>query len=176
MIATATATVSQPTVFSSEIFTLKISQTNLMCFRLNPEVEQEDGYRLSFHLSRLLPAMVVIWDKPYFYALGIPKYPMRLLAEDWEDILAQVVDEGLTDFSDRTWQFQQVQLTLPVPPTVISQLAVQVLKTTRPLPFSSVTARSENGVQVRREVKFWSEVIELKGVLQPAITLTLGFS
>ncbi|MBD2775881.1 stem cell self-renewal protein Piwi [Iningainema sp. BLCCT55] len=171
--ATATATVSQPTVFSSEIFPLTISHPNLIRFRLTPNVEQEEGNRLSFHLSRNFPYMVVIWHKPYFYALGTPNYPMHLLVEEWQDILVQIVEEGLTDFRDRTWQFEQVPLTLPVAPNVISQLAVQVLKTTQPLPLSSITARSKNGVQVRREVRFWSEVIELKGNLQPAITLTL---
>lgn len=170
---TANATVGKSATYLSEIFPLTISKPNLMCFRLTPEVDREDGNRLSLHLSLRLPNTVVTWHQGYFYALGTPKFPMWLLAEDWQDILAQVVEQGLTDFSDRFWQFHEVPLSRPVPPTVFSQLAAMVLKTTAPYPFTSPVALSKNGVQVRREVKFWAETIELKGDLQPALTLTI---
>lgn len=174
MIATiASPPVSQPKIFSSEIFPLSISHPNVMCFQATPEVEREDGNRLSFHLSLALPNIVIIWDKGYFYALGTPNYPMKLLAEELEIVIEQVTEESLTDFKDQTWTFQPIQLTQPVPANVIAQLAFQVLKTTKPSPFSSRIALSANGVEVRRELKFWSETIELKGILKPAIALTL---
>lgn len=174
MIATiASPPVSQPKIFSSEVFLLSILQPNVMCFQGTPELEREDGNRLSFHLSLALPNIVIIWDKGYFYALGTPNYPMKLLAEELQIVTEQVTEESLTDFSDQTWTFQEIPLTKPVPKNVIAQLAVQVLKTTKPFPFSSKIALSANGVEVRRELKFWSETIELKGIVKPAIALTL---
>ncbi|MEH2231256.1 MAG: Piwi domain-containing protein [Nostoc sp.] len=144
-----------------------------MCFQLKPEIEQDEGISLSFHLSRILPHMVVIWDKPYFYALGKFKNSMQYFGIDWESILGQIAAEGIKDFSDRTWQFQEVSLTQTVSANVISLLAYQVLKTSKPYSFSSITALSKNGVQVRREAKFWAEPIEIHGTLQAAIALTM---
>jgi hypothetical protein len=168
-----TASVSQPQIiFSSEIFPLNFSDLNIMCFQVNPNLETEDAIRLSFYLSRTLPHIFVIWNKPYFYALSLPNYPFSLLVQEWEYILAQVVEEGLTDLSDRTLQIQEVTLTEAIPANVISLLAFQVLKTSQPYPFLPITKLSKNGVQVRREAKFWAEPIEIDGVLQPAITLT----
>ncbi|AFY32165.1 Piwi domain-containing protein [Calothrix sp. PCC 7507] len=170
----AVATISQTKALSSsEIFRLNFSNLNIMCFQLKPEIEQEEGISLSFHLSRILPHIVVIWDKPYFYALGKFKNSMQDFGIEWEAILEQIAAEGIKDFSDRTWQFQEVQLPKAVSANVISLLAYQVLKTSKPYPFSSITALSKNGVQVRREAKFWAEPIEIHGTLQPAITLTM---
>ncbi|WP_324976132.1 Piwi domain-containing protein [Nostoc sp.] len=146
-----------------------------MCFQLKPDIKHEEGISLSFHLSRILPHIVVIWDKPYFYAIGKSNNSMSLrdFGLEWESILEQIAAEGIKDFSDRTWQFQEVPLTKTVSANVISLLAYQVLKTSKPYPFSSITALSKNGVQVRREAKFWAEPIEIYGTLQPAITLTM---
>ncbi|MEH2328279.1 Piwi domain-containing protein [Nostoc sp.] len=146
-----------------------------MCFQLKPEIEQEEGISLSFHLSRILPHIVVVWDKPYFYAIGKSNnsMSMRDFGIEWESILEQIAAEGIKDFIDRTWQFKEVPLTKIVSANVISLLAYQVLKTSKPYPFSSITALSKNGVQVRREAKFWAEPIEIHGTLQPAITLTM---
>ncbi len=169
----ATATIREiKTLSSSEIFRLNFSNINIMCFQLKPEMEQDEGISLSFHLSRILPHIVVIWDKPYFYALGKFKNSMQDFGMEWEFILEQIAVEGIKDFSDRTWQFQEVPFTKTVPTNVISLLAYQVLKTSKPCPFSSITALSKNGVQVRREAKFWAEPIEIYGTLQAAITLT----
>ncbi|MEH2085225.1 MAG: Piwi domain-containing protein [Nostoc sp.] len=145
-----------------------------MCFQLKPEIEQEEGISLSFHLSRILPHIVVVWDKPYFYAIGKSNnsMSMRDFGIEWESILEQIAAEGIKDFIDRTWQFQEVPLTKTVSANVISLFAYQVLKTSKPYPFSSITALSKNGVQVRREAEFWAEPIEIHGTLQPAITLT----
>jgi hypothetical protein len=170
----AAATISQTkTLSSSEIFRLNLSNLNIMPFQLKPEVEQEEGISLSFHLSRILPHIVVIWDKPYFYALGKFKNSMQDFGIEWESILEQIALEGIKDFSDRTWQFQEVTLTKTVSANVISLLAYQVLKTSKPYPFSFITALSKNGVKVRREAKFWAEPIEIDGTSQAAITLTI---
>lgn len=172
----ATATINQTkTLSSSEIFRLNFSNTNIMCFQLKPEIEQDEGISLSFHLSRILPHIVVIWDKPYFYAIGKSNnsMSMRDFGIEWESILEQIAAEGIKDFSDHTWQFQEVPLTKTVSANVISLLAYQVLKTSKPYPFSSITALSKNGVQVRREAKFWAEPIEIHGTLQAAIALTI---
>ena len=171
MIATASSREIK-TLSSSEIFRLNFSNINIMCFQLKPEIEHEEGISLSFHLSRILPHIVVIWDKSYFYALGKFKNSMQYFGIEWESILGQITAEGIKDFSDRTWQFQEVPLTETVSANVISLLAYQVLKTSKPYPFSSITALSKNGVQVRREAKFWAEPIEIDGTLQAAITLT----
>lgn len=98
---------------------------------------------------------------------------MRDFGIEWESILEQIAAEGIKDFSDHTWQFQEVPLTKTVSANVISLLAYQVLKTSKPYPFSSITALSKNGVQVRREAKFWAEPIEIHGTLQAAIALTI---
>ncbi|MEH1903554.1 MAG: hypothetical protein V7L04_19635 [Nostoc sp.] len=172
MIATATLT-QRKTLSSSEIFRLNLSNINIICFQLKPDIEQDEAISLSFHLSRILPHIVVIWDKPYFYALGKFKNSMQEFGIEWESILGQIAGEGIKDFSDRTLQFEEVPLTKTVSANVISLLAYQVLKTSKPYPFSSITALSKNGVQVRREAKFWAEPIEIHGTLQPAITLTI---
>ncbi|BAY74606.1 hypothetical protein NIES25_10200 [Nostoc linckia NIES-25] len=171
MIATATITQTK-TLSSSEIFRLNLSNINIICFQLKPDIEQEEAISLSFHLSRILPHIVVIWYKPYFYALGKFENSMKYFATDWESMVEQIADEGIKDFSDRTWQFKEISLTKTVSANVISLLAYQVLKTSKPYPFSSITALSKNGVQVRREAKFWAEPIEIGGTLQAAITLT----
>lgn len=171
MIAAATISQTQ-TLSSSEIFRLNLSNVNIMCFQLKPNIEQEEAISLSFHLSRILPHIVVIWEKPYFYALGKFKNSMQDFGIEWESILEHIAAEGIKDFSDRTWQFQEVPLTKTVSANVISLLAYQVLKTSKPYPFSSITALSKNGVQVKREAKFWAEPIEIGGTLQAAITLT----
>ncbi|MBD1923892.1 stem cell self-renewal protein Piwi [Microcoleus sp. FACHB-831] len=162
--------VTQTPTFLSEIFPLTIAKPNLACFRLTPEIERKDGNRLSFHLSRNLPWIVVIWNEPYFYALGMPDIPMPSLAE-WKDILADV-QEGLADFRDRYYSIQLVrqrQLT----PSLQAQLAFQVLRKTK---FLYPVVLSEKEVEVRREPDFWAEPIELNGELHPALTLTVHSS
>lgn len=162
---------SPPTpTFLSEIFPLTISQPNLTCFRLTPEITREEGNRLSFHLSRNLPRMVLIWHQGYFYALGMPKIPMPS-PEKWQVIL-EYVQNRLKDFGERYWSFQWVRQPQATP-LILAQLAVQVLNKTR---FDNPLVLLEKGVEVRREVDFWQETIELKGKLQPALTLTVRSS
>lgn len=154
----ATETIQQEISFLSEIFPLTSSQPpNLSCFRLIPQVEQEDGNRLSFHFCQKFPnRLVVTWHQNNFWMLAQPNQPMPSLNE-WQTALESIQDE-VEDFSNCFWQFQEVPLTLVVPPPVFSKLAVQILKTTRPYPFLSPIALSKKGVEVRRDVKFWENL------------------
>lgn len=164
---TATLASTQTPTFFSEVFPLKNSQLKFMCFRLTPELERKDGNRLSYHFSRKLPEIVVVWQKPYFWVLAASsrQLPSQDELRDALDIIQKEVD----DFSDRFLSFQwvrQPQLT----PSILSQLAVQVLNQTK---FDYSVALSDNGVEVRREPDFWAETIELQGELQPALGLTV---
>ncbi|MBD2384004.1 stem cell self-renewal protein Piwi [Cylindrospermum sp. FACHB-282] len=172
MVNTATVSQSEP-FYSSEIFRLKILSPSIICFQLTPKVEQDEGIRLSFHLSRILPSIVIIWHKPYFYAVGKCKESINDLLTEWKDILEQLFLEGFTDFSEQSWDFQEVPITQPVSPIIIAQLAYQVLKSSNPYPFLSKIDFAKNNVEVRRTIKFWAETIEIENIEEPAITLTI---
>lgn len=163
-----TQTAPSPT-FLSEIFPLRISQLNLICFRLTPEVEREIGNRLSWRFSQKFPDIVVIWQDKYFWGLAKPKQPMPS-QDEWRNKLAEILEELKKDIGDRYYSIQWVREP-QVTASILAQLAVRVLKITRP--FSSHSVLPENQVQVRREVDFWAETIDLQGVTQPALTLTI---
>lgn len=165
---TATVPVSQAPAFLSEIFPLTIPQPNLMCFRLTPEVDREVGNRLSFHFCRKFPELVVSWHDKSFWVLATPSRQMPSPAE-WKQALISIQKE-VEDFSNCYWSFQWVRQP-SVTSFVKAQLAFQVLRTDRP--FSPKSVLSEKGVEVRREVEFWAETIELQGELQPALSLTV---
>ncbi|MCL1466260.1 Piwi domain-containing protein [Argonema galeatum] len=161
---------TQTPTFLSEIFPLDISQPNFMCFRLSPEIERKDGNRLSFHFSRELTSIVVIWNDPYFYALGMPNISLPSL-QKWKDILADV-QEKLKGFGDRYYSVQLVRQR-HLTPFIKAQLAFQVLRTTK---FEEPLILSDNKVEVRREIDYWPETIELPNSLQPALALTVHSS
>ena len=165
---TATVPVSQAPAFLSEIFPLTIPQPNLMCFRLTSEVDREVGNRLSFHFCRKFPELVVSWHDKSFWVLATPSRQMPSPAE-WKQALISIQKE-VEDFSNCYWSFQWVRQP-SVTSFVTAQLAFQVLRTDRP--FSPKSVLSEKGVEVRREVEFWAETIELQGELQPALCLTV---
>ncbi|MBD2001646.1 MULTISPECIES: Piwi domain-containing protein [Cyanophyceae] len=151
----------------SEVFPLQTSQPKLMCFRLTPEIERKDGNRLSYHFSRKLSETVVIWQKPYFWVLAASN--RELPSQDKLRDALETIQKEVEDFGDCFLSFQwvrQPQLT----PWILSQLAVQVLNKTK---FDYSVALSDNGVEVRRELDFWAETIELEGELQPALGLTI---
>lgn len=151
----------------SEVFPLQTSQPKLMCFRLTPEIERKDGNRLSYHFSRKLPDTVVTWQKPYFWVLASSN--RELPSQDELRDALETIQKEVEDFSDRFLSFQwvrQPQLT----PSMLSQLAVQVLNKTK---FDYLVALSDNGVEVRREPDFWAETIELQGELRSALGLTV---
>ncbi|MBW4682748.1 MAG: stem cell self-renewal protein Piwi [Microcoleus vaginatus WJT46-NPBG5] len=161
-------TAAVPPKFLSEIFPLTIPQPNLMGFRLSPEVDQEVGNRLSFHFSRQFPDIVVSWHDKSFWVLGKPNQQMPTQAA-WKEALKNIQEE-VEDFRNCYWSFQWVRQP-SVTPYILAQLAVQVLRTDRP--FSPVSVLSVNGIEVRREVDFWPETIELQEKFHSALTLTV---
>ena len=158
--------------FLSEIFPLKISQANLICFRLTPEVKREVGNRLSWRFSQKFPTVVVIWQDGYFWVLLKPN-ETKPNPNEWRKALAEILENLRKDIGDRSYSIQWVH-TPQVTPSILAQIAVRVLKITRP--FSHTTVSSENQVEVRREINFWAETIELPADLQPALTLTVHSS
>jgi hypothetical protein len=164
---TATDSSTQAVTSFSEVFPLKYSQLKLMCFRLTPEIEQKDGNRLSYHFSRKLPETVVIWHKPYFWVLAASNSHLPS-QNQLKEVLTTIQDE-VEGFQERFFSFQWVRQPQETP-SIISQLAVQILNKTQ---FSYPVVFSDKGVEVRREPDFWAEIIKLEGELQPAITLTV---
>jgi len=165
---TAAVPVSQSPRFLGEIFPITNSQPNCIGFRLSPEVDREVGNRLSFHFCRKFPNLVVIWHDKLFWVLGKPSQQMPSV-DAWKEALKNIQKE-VEDFSNCYWSFQWVRQP-SVTPYVLAQLAFQVLRTDRP--FSPVSVLSDKGVEVRREVEFWAETIELQRELQPALALTV---
>ena len=160
------------TKFLSEILPLiilKDSKLNFICFRLSPEVEREIGNRLSWRFSQKFPDVIVIWDKKFFWALAKSNQVMPSQKE-WRETLTEICDELRKDIGDCDYFIQwvrQPQLTA----FILAQLAVRILKITRP--FSSETALSEKQVEVKREANFWAETIEIKNQSFSALTITV---
>lgn len=164
--------------FVSEIFPLTISQPSFLCFRLTPAVNEEArdlGNRLSFHLSRKFPDVAVTWHQGDFFALAKPGQPMPETAE-WREALESIRLE-VKDLSDRPWGIQWVRHP-DIAPTVLAQLACQILQTD--CRFSQVPVllpeREAQRVTIRQEAEFWSEAIELEGTLTPALSLSIHSS
>lgn len=156
-------------IFLSEIFPLRISQPNLICFRLTPEVDREIGNQLSWRFSQKFPDIVVIWQDKYFWVLAKPNQAMPS-QDEWRNKLTEIIEELKKKIGDRHYSIQWVREP-QVTTSILAQLAVRVLKIVRP--FSSHSVMPENQVQVRREVDFWAETIDLQGVPQAALTLTI---
>ncbi|HBL12640.1 MAG TPA: stem cell self-renewal protein Piwi [Cyanobacteria bacterium UBA11162] len=155
-------------IFLSEIFSLSISQLNLTCFRLTPEVEREIGNRFSWRFSQKFPDVVAIWEDKYFWVLGKLNQAMPSQKE-WRESLIQIQEQLKEDIGDRSYSIQWVRQP-QVTASILAQLAVRILKIKRP--FSPETVWSENQVEVRREADFWAETIELQGDTHPALVLT----
>lgn len=166
---TTVVPISQASTFLSEIFPLTISQPNLICFRLTPEINRELGNRLSWRFSQKFPNIVVIWEDEYFFVLAQHNQPMPSQNE-WREKLAEIQEELKKHIGNRLFSIQWVRQP-EVTPSILAQLAVRALKIT--YPFLSPVILSEHQVEVKREVDFWAETIELKAVLQSAITLTI---
>ena len=159
-------------IFLSEIFLLNIPQPNLICFRLTPRVDTKIGNRFSWRFSQKFPDIIVIFSDGNFWVLAKPDQPMPNL-DEWRKALTEIQDDLKKDIGDRTYSIQwvsQPQITA----SILAQLAVRVLKVRRP--FSSDTVWSENKVEVKREVDFWAETIEIKDTLHPAIAFTIHSS
>ena len=158
--------------FLSEILPLKILNTNLICFRLAPEVDREIGNRLSWRFNQKFPDVVVIWQDKFFWCLVKPNQTMPS-EEKWREKLTEICEELKKDLGDRSYSIQWVRQPQETP-SILAQLAVRVLKITRP--FSSPMVSSENQVEVKREVKFWAETIEINNQCRSALTITVHTS
>lgn len=160
------------TKFLSEILPLiilKDSKLNFICFRLSPEVEREIGNRLSWRFCHKFPDVIVIWYKKFFWALAKPNQVMPSQKE-WREALTEICEELRKDIGDCDYSIQwvrQPQLTA----SILAQLAVRILKITRP--FSSEIALSDKQVEVKREANFWAETIEINNQLFSALTITV---
>ncbi|KYC43857.1 stem cell self-renewal protein Piwi [Scytonema hofmannii PCC 7110] len=168
----APVVVSQAPTFLSEIFPINNSQPNLMCFRLTPEVERQDGNRLGFRFSRKFPEIVVTWHSGYFFVLAKPGQSMPS-QDEWRKAILEIQEELKEDIGDRYYSIQWVRQPHATP-LILAQLAIQVLKVNRP--FTPVTVWAECGVKVIREPDFWAETVELPEGLKPALTLTIHSS
>ncbi len=172
---TAAKTSSSP-LFLSEIFPLEITKLNLLRFRLTPKVERENGNRLSWRLSQKFPEIVFIWYKREgekegdFWGLAKSDGTIPSVAE-LKERLTQIQTELRQELGDVYSSFKSVR-DLERTSGIEAELAVRVLKIIRP--FACPPVWSDRGVEVRREINFWSETIELKKSLRPALALTSG--
>ena len=154
----------QEKTYLSEVFPLVENSLKLLCFRLSPMTNREEGLRLSFRLSRQFPNVVVVWNEGCFYALAAHNEPMPSIAQ-WEVALTNVCCE-LPETGDRIWALRQVK-SPEIPRFVISQLAEQILRVTRPCALPSVL--QERGIEVKRKVSFRAELIRNETELSMAV-------
>lgn len=154
----------------SEVFPLTIPSSNLIAFRLAPNTascDRELGNRLSFHLGRQFPQVVVTWYQGDFFTLIQPDQATPTAAE-WRTALERVRTE-VQDISDRPLAIQWIRQP-QCDPIVLSQLACQVLQMNAQ--FSRPSVLSAERVTVNREVEFWAEAIALPET-RPAIALSV---
>jgi len=173
---------SKPPAYISEIFPLTfIHPLNIFRFRLTSSINEntkEIGNRLSFHLSRKFPDVVVTWNQGDFIALAKAGKQMPDKSE-WQEVL-EAIRTDIKDLSDRPWGIQEVRFSesTSLAPVVISQLACQVLQTNRCLSQIPVSLPSKvsQQVSVTREANISSEEIELENQLTPAISISVHSS
>ena len=170
MTATNVQVQTSPT-FLSEIFPLTITEPNLMCFRLTPKLERQDGNRLAFRFSRKFPDLVVIWEDSYFWVLAKLNSTLPEIAE-WKEALKKIQQELKDEIGDRYWSFQSVRQPQETS-LILAKLAVRILQETK---FEQPVVFSDNKVEVKREIDCWPETIELEENLQAAIALTVRSS
>lgn len=166
---TSNAPTSSTPIFLSEIFPLSSTTLNLISFRLTPEPEREIGNRLSWRFSQKFPNIVAIWQEGYFWVLAKSEQRMPERSQ-WREQLTEIYEELKGEIGDRDSSMQWVSEP-SLTPEIVAQLAVRVLKMTRP--FSSRIVLTKNQVEVNREVNYWAETLEIDGTLQAALTLTL---
>uniref|UniRef100_A0A832M3A1 Protein argonaute n=1 Tax=Oscillatoriales cyanobacterium SpSt-402 TaxID=2282168 RepID=A0A832M3A1_9CYAN len=163
-----TAAPSQELVFLSEVFPLAITQPNLASFTVAPEIDQETGNRLSFHLSRKLEQSVVVW---YEYQLWVltPMQRLVLNLSQCQTALS-ALQQDIPDLCDQPLRLQQDSAAL-TSPSVLSKLAFQILRIRQP--FRPISVTSIAGLAVNRKIKFWAETIELQGEERAALSLAV---
>lgn len=152
---------------ASEIFPLSIDNYTIDCFRLNNELSQDKGNRISYHLSCELKKVLVIWNRGLFYALYQPE-ESRLSPTEWNNTIRRVLF-GLSDLGDIYWQFEAID-NVAIAPIVLAKLATQALNKVH---LNKEDVFSVNRVKVSRQAKYWSETIKLKGREYPALAITI---
>jgi Piwi domain len=173
MTATYIETPKKPTNLS-EIFPLTVANNNYECFCLSPGVSKEIGNRLSWRLSQTFPNVVVIWDKDSRYFWILAKSDVTFPShEQWRDRLSEIQEDLKEDIGDSFYTIQWIRQS-EITPSIQAQLAIRILDIF--CKFSSERVFSKNQVEVKREVDFWSEIVEINSEKIPAIALTLNTS
>lgn len=163
-----TAAPSQELVFLSEVFPLAIAQSNLASFTIAPEIDQETGNRLSFHLSRKLEQSVVVWYEYRLWVLTPMQRPTLNLSQC--QIALSALQQDIPDLCDQPLRLQQDSVAI-ASPSVLSKLAFQILRIRQP--FRPISVTSIAGLAVNRKIKFWAETIELQREERAALSLAV---
>ena len=151
----------------SEVFPLTVTQSNITGFRLTPSVDKELGNRLSFRFSQQFTGIIVIWNQGTFLVLS--EINLKLSSQkEWKQALTK--NQTIDDFKRSYWSFKWVSEP-EVNSELIGKLAYQILTIHRP--FNSVEVYKEKKVTIKREIDFWSEMIELKDEVKARLTLTI---
>ncbi|HHP7232884.1 MAG TPA: Piwi domain-containing protein [Xenococcaceae cyanobacterium] len=156
-----------PNHYLSEIFPLDYAELNIASFRLSPEVNRKIGNSLGWHLSRQFPDVVVVWEKGYFWILAKPNTEIPN-PDNWKQNLSIIQEKHQDKFGNNFYSIQWVNQP-QITPSIVSQLAVRVLKVN--CRFTTEIVFDENRVQVKRECNFWSETYTANNQLFSAITL-----
>ncbi|MFB2967677.1 Piwi domain-containing protein [Aerosakkonema sp. BLCC-F183] len=160
--------------FLGEIFPISVPQSrNLICFRLTPEIDREVGNQFSWRFSQKFPDVIVIYENKYFWVLAKPSQAMPS-EKEWRNALAEIQDELKKKIGERYYSIQWVR-DPQVTASILSQLAVRILKIRRPFPPPATVwpnSESKNQVEVKRDVEFWAETFEMPDGSRPALALT----
>lgn len=159
---------AQELVFLSEVFPLLIARPNLAGYEVIPEIDQETGNRLSFHLSQKLEAATVIWHERRLWLLAPNQRPQPTLSQCQATL--SITQQDLPDLSDQSLRLQEDNAAIATS-TVFSKLAFQILRIRRP--FRPILVTAIAGLTVNRKVKFWAETIELQEQARPALALAV---
>lgn len=165
---TTTNIAQNSTIFLSEIATLSHSELNLLRFRLSPHInEREIGNLLSFRLCRKFTEVIVVWDQGDFFAIAKPPQQQNMpTVAQWREAIDSIQDE-MKELGERPFSVQVVNSD-EIAPEVLAKLAYQILKISRPFSHPPFIKQS---VQVVRKPKFWSETVEINGLIHPALAL-----
>ncbi|MDJ1183546.1 Piwi domain-containing protein [Roseofilum casamattae] len=160
---------SQTNIFLSEVFSVFLTNPNRSCFRLYPEVNRKVGNRFSWRFSQQFPHVIVIWLNGYFWILAKPGEILPTPSQ-WQEAISSI-QEGLRDDIGNLNYTYQDGGELNVNPNAEAQLASRILKMS--FTFSAPRSFSKNKVEVKREIEFWPDTIQINNITVPALTLTI---
>jgi hypothetical protein len=156
------------TTILSEIFPLLEAQNawkeNITAFKVSTCDQEDFGNRLAYHLSRLSPCHVVIYQKKVFWVLAhILTAPGDL--QHWQRQVENV-RPFLEDIGDTLLQVEMLTSAQPNA-RVRSELAVAVIEATGA--FESKQLFRREGVEVRQVASCNDEVVVSNAIEQPGI-------